>query len=157
MDYIRTETDGQLALTQTTEWLHFPSALHGFHNTNTTRERAESGRNVFCFHGLLDIPEEERTCRCGARMHINGHPTITLRHLCIGGNLSSLMLPHNQLKCPACGATKMQSIPFKALGYRITEEKSLLAPGAFQFSYGFSTRYLCVSMHHITVKPLYPG
>ena len=55
MDYMRTKTDGQLALTQTTEWLHFPSALHGFHNTNTTRERAESGRNVFCFHGLLDI------------------------------------------------------------------------------------------------------
>ena len=113
MDYIRTETDGQLALTQTTEWLHFPSALHGFHNTNTTRERAESGRNVFCFHGLLDIPEEERTCRCGARMHINGHPTITLRHLCIGGNLSCLMFPHNQLKCPACGATKTQSIPLQ--------------------------------------------
>ena len=95
MDYIRTETDGQLALTQTTECLHFPSGLHGFHNTATTKKRAESGRNVFCFHGLLDIPEEERTCRCGARMHINGHPTITLRHLCIGGNLSCLMFPHN--------------------------------------------------------------
>ena len=136
MDYIRTETDGQLALTQTTECLHFPSGLHGFHNTATTKKRAESGRNVFCFHGLLDIPEEERTCRCGARMHINGHPTITLRHLCIGGNLSCLMFPHNQLKCPACGATKTQSIPFKALGYRITEElyqytRDLLAFGTY--------------------------
>ena len=140
MDYMRTKTDGQLALTQTTEWLHFPSALHGFHNTATRKKRAESGRNVFCFHGLLDIPEEERTCRCGARMHINGHPTITLRHLCIGGHLSCLMFPHNQLKCPACGATKTQSIPFKALGYRITEElyqytRDLLAFGTYTNEY----------------------
>ena len=46
------------------------------------------------------------------------------------------MFPHNQLKCPACGATKTQSIPFKALGYRITEElyqytRDLLAFGTY--------------------------
>ena len=80
-------------------------------------------------------------------MHINGHPTITLRHLCIGGHLSCLMFPHNQLKCPACGATKTQSIPFKALGYRITEElyqytRDLLAFGTYTNLFSRNYDYL---------------
>ncbi len=35
MDYIRTEADGQLAFTQSTEYLFLPSCLYGFHNTET--------------------------------------------------------------------------------------------------------------------------
>ena len=38
MDYIRTEADGQLTLTQSTEFLFIPSCLYGFHNTETTVE-----------------------------------------------------------------------------------------------------------------------
>ena len=30
MDYIRTEADGQLTLTQSTEYLFLPSCLYGF-------------------------------------------------------------------------------------------------------------------------------
>ena len=44
MDYIRTEADGQLALTQSTEYLVLPSCLYGFHNNETTVETAKSGR-----------------------------------------------------------------------------------------------------------------
>ena len=122
MDYIRTEADGQLTLTQSTEFLILPSCLYGFTNTETTVKTAKSGRVVYCHKGTLDLPEEERICTCGRRMHINTHLDISIRHLCIGGNLSCLIFPHNQLRCPECGATKSQFISFKAAGHLITEQ-----------------------------------
>ena len=122
MDYIRTEADGQLTLTQSTKFLILPSCLYGFTNTETTVKTAKSGRVVYCHKGTLDLPEEERICTCGRRMHINTHPDISIRHLCIGGNLSCLIFPHNQLRCPECGATKSQFISFKAAGHLITEQ-----------------------------------
>ena len=121
MDYIRTEADGQLTLTQSTEFLLLPSCLYGFNNTETTVETARSGRLVYCHKGTLELPEKERLCSCGRRMHINSHPDIYIRHLCIGGNLSGLLFPHNQLRCPECGATKSQFISFKAAGHFITD------------------------------------
>ena len=136
MDYIRTDADGQLTLTQSTEFLFLPSCLYGFHNTDTTVETAKSGRTVYCHKGTLDLPEEERICSCGQRMHINSHPDIYLRHLCIGGSLSCLLFPHNQLRCPGCGATKSQHISFKAAGHLITDAlyeytSGLLASGTY--------------------------
>ncbi len=136
MDYIRTEADGQLAFTQSTEFLFLPSCLYGFHNTETTVEKAKSGRNIYCHRGTLSLPEEERICACGQRMHINSHPDIYLRHLCIGGNLNGLLFPHNQLRCPKCGATKSQYISFKAERHLITVElyqytRDLLAAGTY--------------------------
>ena len=136
MDYIRTEADGQLAFTESTEFLFLPSCLYGFHNTETTVEKSKSGRTIYCHKGTLALPEEERICSCGQRMHINSHPDIYIRHLCIGGNLSGLLFPHNQLRCPKCGATKSQYISFKAEGHLITEElhqytRDLLAAGTY--------------------------
>ena len=64
MDYIRTEEDGQLAFTQSSEFLFIPSSLYGFHNTETTIETAKSGRTIYCHKGTLDIPEKERRCPC---------------------------------------------------------------------------------------------
>jgi transposase len=54
----------------------------------------------------------------------------------MGGNLSGLLFPHNQLRCPKCGATKSQYISFKAEGHLITEElhqytRDLLAAGTY--------------------------
>ena len=86
MDDIQTEADGQLALTLSTEYLFLPSCLYGFHNTETTVETAKSKRTIYCHRGFLDLPEEERVCTCGQRMHINSHPDIYIRHLSIGGN-----------------------------------------------------------------------
>ena len=136
MDYIRTDADGQLTLTRSTEFLFLPSCLYGFHNTKTTVETARSGRTVYCHKGTLDLPEEERICSCGQRMHINSHPDIYIRHLCIGGSLSCLLFPHNQLRCPGCGATKSQHISFKAAGHLITDAlyeytSGLLASGTY--------------------------
>ena len=121
MDYIRTEADGQLTLTQSTEFLFIPSCLYGFHNTETTVEKSKSDKSVYCHRGILDLPEEERVCTCGQRMHINSNKDIYIWHLNIGSSLSCLRFPHNQLRCPKCDATKSQFISFKAAGHRITE------------------------------------
>ena len=137
MDYIRTEEDGQLAFTQSTEFLFIPSSLYGFHNTETTIETAKSGRTIYCHKGTLDIPEKERRCPCcGQRMHVNSHPDIYLSHLNIGDNLSGVLFPHNQLRCPHCKKTKSQFISFKAEGHRITTAlyqytRDLLAAGTY--------------------------
>lgn len=122
MNYIRTEADGQLTITQSTDYLFLPSCLYGFHNTETSVKTAESGRTVYCYQGYMDIPENERICSCGRRMHVNNHPDIYIRHLPFGSNLTTIKLPHNQLRCPACNATKAQFISFKADNHRITNE-----------------------------------
>ncbi len=123
MDYIRTEANGQLVFTQSEEYLHIPSSLYGFHNTETTVETAESGRIVYCFKGTVTLDDEERICEhCGKKMHINAHRNINLRHIPFGGNLTIVSFPHNQLRCSNCGATKSQYISFKADGHFITEQ-----------------------------------
>ncbi len=136
MDYIRTEANGQLAITQSVDFLKIPSCLYGFTNSSTSTKTSASGRNVFCFEGTLDASEEDITCSCGTRMHVNNHPGITLRHLPFGGNLSCVQFSRNQYVCPKCGKTKMQFISFKAPGHRITEELyqytcDLLASGVY--------------------------
>lgn len=136
MDYIRTEANGQLTFSQSTDFLSIPSCLYGFHNTETTTAVAESGRTVVCFRGEMELTDEERICTCGCRMHKNNSPVIELRHLCIGGNLSRVIFPHLQLRCPKCNSTKQQYISFKAPKHRITEElyqytRDLLAIGTY--------------------------
>lgn len=136
MDYIRTEADGQLAFTQSSDFLQIPSRLFGFSNTHTDVVDTVSGREVICFKGTLALPEDERFCDCGRKMHINAHPGITLRHLPFGSSLSCIKLPHNQLRCPNCGATKTQFISFKDPCHNITVElaayvRDLLASGNF--------------------------
>ena len=136
MDYIRTAENGQLVFEEFTENLHIPSALYGFHNTDTVVGTAKSGRQVYCFQGTLTLTDAERKCSCGKRMHINAHPDITIRHLCIGSTLSCIRFPHNQLRCPKCGAVKQQFISFKAPGHLITDAlyqytRDLLAIGTY--------------------------
>ena len=53
-------------------------------------------------------------------MHKKGSSYKVELHL--GGNLSCLIFPHNQLRCPECGTTKSQFISFKAAGHLITEQ-----------------------------------
>ena len=136
MDYIRKEADGQLALTQSSDFLKIPSCLYGFHNETTSVKTSKSGRTVFCFEGSLDASEENLLCSCGSKMHVNNHPSINLRHLPFGGSLSCVTFSRNQYACPKCGNTKMQFISFKAPGHMITEElyqytRDLLASGVY--------------------------
>ncbi len=136
MDYTRKEADGQLAFAQSTEFLRIPSFLYGFSNTNTSIKTSKSERDVFCFEGTLDASEENTRCSCGAKMHVNNHPQITLRHLPFGSTLSCVTFSRNQYVCPKCKATKMQFIPFKAPKHMVTEElyqyaRDLLALGDY--------------------------
>ena len=63
MNYIRKEANGQLAYTQSTDFLKIPSCLYGFSNNTTSVRTAKSGRTVFCFEGVLDS-SEIRTLYC---------------------------------------------------------------------------------------------
>lgn len=137
MDYIRTEADGQLIFTQSTDFLKIPSCLYGFVNESTSTVIAESRRTVILFKGVLMADDEKPACDCcGAKMHVNNHPRIMLGHLPFGGYLSSVSFTRNQYACPKCGATKTQYISFKAPGHRITAELhqyvcDLLASGVY--------------------------
>jgi len=137
MQYIRTQANGQLVFEESSDFLKIPCCLYGFHNTQTTEHKTASGRTVLCYHGTLDIPQEEQVCpKCGAHMHVNQHPEITLQHLNIGGNLTQVIFPHNQFRCPECGETRSQFVSFKAEKHRITEElleytQDLLGSGSY--------------------------
>lgn len=136
MDYIRTESNGQLVFESSTDYLKIPSCLYGFTNTSTEMKTVRSGRSMLVFRGQLEISKQDRVCSCGSRMNLNSHPDISLQHLPFGASFSSLVFPHNQFRCPKCGATSSQYISFKAKGHRITEElyqytKDLLAAGTY--------------------------
>lgn len=53
MDYIRTDTAGQLVFEHSSEYLLIPSCLYGFRNTETTQTTSKSGRSVFVHYGSL--------------------------------------------------------------------------------------------------------
>ncbi len=122
MDYSRTYTESQSQDNEIPGMIHIPSLLYGFRNIITTTGRSRSGRTVFCLDGEIELPEGERVCSCGQRMHLQGSRPLTLRHLCIGGNLSCVRFPRSRLHCPRCGAARMQNIAFQAPKHRITVE-----------------------------------
>ena len=100
MDYIRTDADGQLTFTQSTEFLKIPSCLYGFVNESTSTGQSVSGRTVIRFSGSLKADDEDLTCHCcGKKMHVNNHPGITLRHLPIVGYLSDVSFTRTQYVC----------------------------------------------------------
>lgn len=122
MDFIRPTVSGQLAISQSTEFLKIPSFLYNFINTSTTFHTTKSGRNLFSFNGFLRQDEEDGFCECGCKGHIHNHNTVTLRHLPFGPTLSCVKLERAQYKCPKCGKTYMQFISFKSPKHMITEE-----------------------------------
>lgn len=119
--YTRIDRDGQLVNTEYSDFIQIPSSLYGLTCTGTTLKTTMSGRRVFCIGGILEEEPEDRICPCcGAKMHINTHPQITLRHLSFGRDFSSVIFKRNQYLCPVCNATQMQHISFKAPNHRIT-------------------------------------
>ena len=122
MDYTLTSGEIQAESVQKTEFLQIPSLLFGFHNTETVKKKACSGRNIYCFMGKLDLPEDDRICTCGCRMIVNNTFTTELRHLNIGSTLSRVIFPRIQLLCPSCKKTRMQTVLFKAERHRITQQ-----------------------------------
>lgn len=137
MNYIQTEADGQMKFsTERSKFLMIPSFLEGFNNSSTSVETSKSGRTVYCFRGTLD-DTIDRTCpECARRMHINNHLNVHLRHLCFGSTLTVVKCTKLQLRCPSCGLTQIQGVPFKADHHRITKElftytRDLLGHGTY--------------------------
>ena len=67
------------------------------------------------------MTEEERTCDCGNKMHVNGEYEIKLKHLSFGGTHSILNVAVSQLYCPACGAKMKRKITVKNIWTRHRE------------------------------------
>lgn len=98
MNYTHTESNRQLAFSETRYFLSIPSRLEGFNNSDMTVSRSVSGHEVFYFNGELERAESDRICPvCGGRMHINGHRELVLRHLCFDSNLSAVRFDRVQL------------------------------------------------------------
>ena len=137
MDYMHKSADNQSVFSQKNDsHLMIPSTLEGFNNIDTSIEETRSGRRVFCFNGTLD-KDMDRTCSsCGSKMHVNNHLETKKRQHSFGGALTMVRFEKLQLRCPSCGMTLMQDVPFKAKHHRITEElytyaRDLLALGKY--------------------------
>lgn len=103
--------------------LIIPSMLPDFVNCSTSVEATQDGKQAYCFHGDLYFDEDDNFCpKCHCRMHIHDKYSIRLRHLCIGGSVSFIMLNKHRFICPECRETVMQEIPFKAKHHQITRE-----------------------------------
>ena len=91
-------------------------------NSKTIVEVAQSGREVYLLHGELERDETSVYPTCGQKMHIHGSRITALRHLRFGSRLSAVSLETRRYRCPYCGHTEMESIPFKADGHTLTRE-----------------------------------
>ena len=120
------------------QYIHLPSGLTGFRNSMTTIEMAQSGREVYLLHGELERGEVPFCPACGQKMHIHGSRITMLRHLCFGSRLSAVSFEKRRYRCPCCGHTEMESVPFKAAGHNITRE--LLQFTRDLLAYGFTNK-----------------
>lgn len=120
------------------QYIHLPSGLTGFRNSKTTIEVARSGREVCLLHGELKRDEGPFCPECGQKMHIHGSRNAMLRHLCFGSRLSAVSFEKRRYRCPCCGHTEMEHVPFKADSHNITRE--LLQFTRDLLTYGFTNK-----------------
>jgi len=117
------------------EYIKLPSVLKGFTNTSTEIVETKSNRLTYLIDGRFKNDEESYICpNCNNKLHINNKYEVNLRHLSIGSKLSNIRFTKERYRCPSCGYTKMENIPFKAPRHRITLElyqytRDLLAYG----------------------------
>ena len=103
-------------------YLHIPSPLEAFTNTESELRSSQSGREVVLLKGELDLLPTDRTCpKCEGKLHINDGGWQVLRHLPIGASLTNVSFIRRQMFCPQCGHTHMQEVPFKSEHHRITK------------------------------------
>ena len=61
-----------------------------------------------------------------------------LRRLCFGSHLSAVSFEKRRYRCPCCGHTEMESVPFKADSHNITRELLLFTRDLL--AYGFTNK-----------------
>lgn len=120
MNYTKENDLNQL---ENKNFLHIPSNLERFVNTNTTIENDSSGNKTSCFNGYITLSTDDTICPiCNHLMQCNNSYNITIKHLPFGSIYSQIKVERKQLICSYCGSTKMQEIPFKDDNHFITNE-----------------------------------
>ncbi len=98
-----------------------PSIFPRFINTLTEHAPTVSGFLAYLYHGYLEEDPSERICpSCNSRMHRNQFTFKTLSHTPVGNHPSKIRVRLIQYRCPHCGRTHTQRIPFQVESYRMT-------------------------------------
>ncbi|MBW8384059.1 MAG: ISL3 family transposase [Youngiibacter sp.] len=132
-----TQDEQASTITNSKTYLHFPSLLSGFTNTESMLHTSTSGKRVYRLQGVLRVNDTDRTCpNCGGIMHIHDTFSCSLWHLSFGQNYSCLEFDKKRYLCPECSITRIQQVHFQADGHRITAEllqytRDLLAIGTY--------------------------
>lgn len=101
------------------ECFMIPHGLEDFFSAGTVPLLGKDGRRHLVFLGDIDLPVP--SCpNCKAGMYINGVFPTTLRHVPFGGELTFISFDRNQYRCPVCGKTQMEKVPFRADHHRIS-------------------------------------
>lgn len=98
-----------------------PHGLEDFYSLATRIEKDRSGRDQYVFCGEI-LPDARCYCPvCGERMHAHNTFPTTLRHLPFGSALTYISFTRRQYRCPDCGKTVMENIPFRSEHHRTTK------------------------------------
>lgn len=124
--------------------ISFPSLLVGFfQNISSIETRSSrSGRQNHFLSGEYPIQESHRICsKCNNTGHVHGSTQMHLSHLPLGNELSTISFERMRFKCPCCGSTWMQDVPFKAEGHLITVQLETYAHDLLES--GLSNKMVC--------------
>lgn len=102
------------------ECLMIPHGMQDFYSEGTRVETDATGKKMLAFHGLLHTDEVHQCRKCSLPMHANQTFATRLRHLPFGPMLSFVTFTRRQFRCPQCGCTVMENVPFRAEHHRIT-------------------------------------
>lgn len=98
-----------------------PDSLTGFRNTKTVIIQRFNWFCEYHVYGHLADHAVSNICpHCGAKGHIHDHHERILTHESKGLNSIRIHVQIKRYKCPHCGKTFIESIPFEQPGYRIT-------------------------------------
>ncbi len=112
---VREDFSGTIAIPSTLKYFRMDPE-------NGTRISAGDPGKVF-LHGSVVAREAETVCpRCRRRMHVNQRITTTIHHIPIGLRRLHVVVDHAQYKCPHCGRTRTQIVPFRHPRHRLTFE-----------------------------------
>lgn len=138
MNYTSSEANGQLKFSdEPNQYLMIPSGLTGFNNSDTRSIHDISGREILVFTGEVHPSPQDGVCpRCGHTMQVNAHLDTKLHHLNFGSFASIVVFERTQFRCPDCGSTQIQALPFRSESHRITKQletytMELLAKGTY--------------------------
>lgn len=121
------------------KYIKFPSRLVGFTNKTTEIVQTVTGREMYLLKGDLSKDKQTFTCpHCKSKLYIHNKYEVNLKHLKFGSLLSTIRFSKVRYKCSNCSYSKMQEIPFKAPGHRITLE--LYQYTRDRLAYGFTNK-----------------